>query len=131
MKNIKQDLDELRPEYKRSDFRGEFVRGKYAWTQLEFSEVVSLLIACIGEDEGLKFTRHSAGNYRAGQKLGDWTYKIDNANQITLQYWLNELRSIDEPITNPVCVTNAQERSDLHLLLLTHVRLLKNRVGAL
>ena len=130
MKNIKQDSDDLRPEYKRSDF-GEFVRGKYAWTQLEFSEVVSLLIACIGEDEGLMFTHHSVGNYRAGHKLGDWTYEIDNANQITLQYWLSESRSIDEPITNPACITNNQERLDLQHLLLTHVRFLKNRVAAL
>lgn len=36
--------DELRSEYKRSDFR-EFVRGKYATAQVEFVELVSLLIA--------------------------------------------------------------------------------------
>ncbi len=50
MKNIRQDFDEsLRREYRRSDF-GEMVRGKFATTQLEFSELVRLLLACIGED---------------------------------------------------------------------------------
>ena len=83
MKNIKRDSDNsLRPEYRRSDF-GEFVRGKYATTQVEFAELVRLLIACIGEDEGLEFTHHSIGNTRAGHKFGDWTYEIDNANKIT------------------------------------------------
>ena len=129
MKSVKQDSDDLRPEYDRSDFR-ELVLGKYAMTELEFADLVRLLITCVGEEEGVKFTHHSRGNYHVGHKLGDWTYEIDNANQITLRYWLNEFRSIEEPITNPACITSAKERSDLQHLLLTHVRLLKNRVGA-
>ena len=130
MKSIKQDSDDLRREYKRSDF-GEFVRGKYALTQLDFAELVSLLVACVGEDEGLRFTHHSIGNNLAGHEFGDWTYEIDNANQITLRYWLNEFRSIEEPISNSAFITTAQERSSLHDLLMKHARLLKDRVGAL
>ena len=131
MKNIKQDLgDSLRPEYERSDF-GEMVQGKYVTSHLQFAEVVRLLLTCIGEDEGLKFIHHSEGNSRAGRRPGDWTYEIDSANQITLRYWLTELGSIEEPISNPPCVNNAQERSDLQNLLLNHVRALKTRVVAL
>jgi len=131
MKNIRQDLDEsLRPEYRRSDF-GEMVRGKFATTQLEFSELVHLLLACIAEDVGVHFNHHSAGNVLADHKRGDWTYELDNANQITLRYWLSEFGSIDEPISNPPCVNTPQERSDLQNLLLDHVQALKNRVDAL
>src|SRR6185503_15999841 len=93
MKNIRQDFDDsLRPEYKRSDF-AEMVQGKYATTQLEFAEFVRLLLACIGEDEAVTFLHHSPGN---SHKVGDWTYEIDNANQITLRYWLNKFESIEE-----------------------------------
>ena len=131
MKNIKQDSDNsLRPEYRRSDF-GEMVKGKYAWTQLEFAELVRLLITCSGEDEDLKFTHYSTGNTLAGHRSGDWTYEIDNANQITLRYWLAEFRSIEEPISNPAVVTNAQERTELQALILKHMRLLKTKVHAL
>lgn len=131
MKNIRREVDDsLRPEYKRTDF-GEMVRGKFAVTEIEFSELVHLILACIGEDEGLDFVHYSRGNTLAGHKLGDWTYEIDGANQITLRYWLNEIRSIEEPISNPPCVTTPQERSDLQNLLLTHVRNLKLRVSAL
>ena len=131
MKNIRQDLDKsLRPEYRRSDF-GEMVRGKFATTQLEFFELVHLLLACIAEDVGLKFNRHSPGNILADHKRGDWTYELDNANQITLRYWLSEFGSIEEPISNPSCVITPQERSDLQNLLLDHVQALKNRVDAL
>ena len=131
MKNIRQDLDEsLRPEYRRSDF-GEMVRGKFATTQLEFFELVHLLLACIAEDVGVKFNHHSPGNSLADHKRGDWTYELDNANQITLRYWLSEFGSIEEPISNPSCVITPQERSDLQNLLLDHVQALKNRVDAL
>lgn len=99
-------------------------------TQIESAELVRLLLACIGEEEGLKFTHHFTGNF-AGQKLGDWTYEIDHASHITLRYWLNEFESLEEPILNPACVTTAQERSSLQDLLVQHVRLLKNRVRAL
>jgi len=131
MKNIRQDLDEsLRPEYRRSDF-GEMVRGKFATTPLELSELVCLLLTCIGEDVGLKFNHHSPGNLLVDPKRGDWTYELDNANQITLRYWLNEFGSIEERISNPPCVITPQERSDLQNLLLYHVQSLKNRVDAL
>ena len=131
MKNIREELDDsLRPEYTRSDF-GEMIQGKYATTQVDFAELAGLLLACIGEDENLTFTRHSAGNYLASHKQGDWTYEIDNANQITLRYWVNEFRSIDEQIANPSCITTPQERTELQNLLLTHVRKLKAKVGAL
>ena len=130
MKNIRQDLnDSLRSEYKRSDF-GEMVQGKYAATQLEFAELVRLLLACIGEDEGLNFVHHSVSN-RAGRRSGDWTYELDTANQITLRYWSGESESIEEPISNPPCVNNAQERSELQSLLFNHVRALKTRVETL
>jgi len=128
MKNIKQDFaDSLRAEYRRSDF-GEMARGKYATTPLEFSELVRLLLACIAEDLGLKFGYYSPGNH---SKSGDWTYELDNANQITLRYWLSEFGSIEEPISNPPCVTTPQERSTLQNLLLNHVQALKNKVDAL
>jgi len=130
MKNIRQDLnDSMRREYRRSDF-GKMVRGKYATTQLELAELVNLLITCIGEDFGLKFI-HSNNNQIANHKRGDWTYELDNDNQITLRYWLNDFGSIEEPISNPPCVTTSQERSDLQSLLLHHVQALKNKVDAL
>src|SRR5215510_2956137 len=101
MKNIRQDLDDsLRPEYRRSDF-GEMVQGKYATTHLDFAELVRLFLTCIGEDEELKFVHRSPSNDLAAHKAGDWTYEIDNANQITLRYWINEFGSIEEPISNP------------------------------
>ena len=131
MKNLRTDTsDSLRPEYRRSDF-GEMVRGKYARTQVEFAELVQLFIACIGEETGLKFVHYSPGNRLSGHNLGDWTYEFDNSNQITLRYWLNELSSLEESISNPPCVTTDQERSDLHNLLFDHVQALRTRVDAL
>ena len=128
MKNIRQDVgDTLRREYSRTDF-GEMVRGKYATTQLEFAELVRLLLTCIAEDAGLKFIHHSPGNQLADHRFGDWTYELDNANQITLRYWLSEFGSIAEPISNPPSITTEQERSDLHRLLLAHLQALRNRV---
>ena len=127
MKNIKQDFDELRPEYRRSDF-GEMVKGKYANTQVDFAELVRLLLVCIGEDEDLKFMHYSPGNHLAGHKQGNWTYEMDNANQITLRYWLSATGNIEEPISNSPCVTTPQERTDLQNLLISHVRNLKGKV---
>ena len=128
MKNVRQDLDDsLRSEYRRSDFR-EMTQGKYAYTQLEFAELVRLLVTCAGEDEKVIFLHHSSGNVLAGHKRGDWTYEIDNANQITLRYWVNEFGNIEERITNPPCITTPEERSDLQKLILNHVRNLKARV---
>lgn len=130
MKNVRQDLeDSLRAGYRRSDF-GEMVKGKYASTQVAFTELVRLLIACIGEDEGLTLTHHSIGNHRAAHKAGDWTYEMDDTNQITLRYWLNEFQSLEEPISNPACATT-EERSHLQELLSKHMRLLKTKVDAL
>ena len=127
MKSIRHDTDDLRSKYKRSDF-GEMVQGKYAETQLEFAELVRLLLACIGEDEDLQFSRHSIGNCLVGHNSGDWTYELDNANQITLRYWLAEFSSIDEPILNPTSATTPAERSELQNVLLKHVRALKSKV---
>jgi len=127
MKNVRQDFsDSLRPEYRRSDL-GDLIRGKYATTQVEFTELVRLLLACAGEDENVNFLQHFPNNQLAGRKPGDWTYEIDKTNQITLRYWLNEFRSIAESISNPPCVTTPEERSDLQKLILKHVRILKAR----
>ncbi|HKU76432.1 MAG TPA: hypothetical protein VJR02_21150 [Pyrinomonadaceae bacterium] len=131
MKNLKQDnSDSLRPEYRRSDF-GNMVRGKYADAQVALPELAQLFLACIGEDAGLKFIYHSHGSNPNGHKPGDWTYECDNANQITLRYWVSEFSSIEEPVSNPTCVTTAQEKSDFHNLLVNHVQALRTRVDAL
>lgn len=127
MKNIKPDFDDLRPEYRRSDF-GEVITGKHALIDLELAEFVRLLIACIGEDEGLKFTKHAGGNSLSGGMSGAWTFEIDSADQITLRYWLNEFSSIEEPVWNPSGVTTPHERAALQALLEKHVRNLKTRV---
>jgi hypothetical protein len=129
MKNIKPELDDsMRAEYKRSDF-GEIVRGKYAATQVDFAELTALLLAVIGEDDGIKFTHHSIGNYLADHRAGEWTYEIDNANQITLRYWLDYLRNISEEISNPPCVITPKERSELQSALLEGVKKLKAKVS--
>lgn len=129
MKNIRQDFDDLRPEYRRTDF-GEIVKGKHAYVHLEVGEFARLLVACIGEDEALSFIHHSAGSL-ASRKPGDWTYELDNANQITLRYWVSEFSNISESISNPACVITPEERADLQNLLTRHVRILKARVAAL
>lgn len=41
-KNKRLENDELRPEYKRADFKGPFVRGKYAKKLRESSNIVVL-----------------------------------------------------------------------------------------
>ena len=129
MKKVDPDIEDwMRPEYNRSDL-GELVRGKYANTQLEFSELVRLLLACIGEDEDIHFTHHSPGNSLDKHQLGEWTYEIDNGNQITLRYWLGEFRSIEEAVTNSPLVTNPNERTKLQNLLQEHVRALKAKVA--
>lgn len=119
-------IDELRPQYKRSDF-AKFVRG--AVTQVEFTERVALFLACIGEDEQIRFTHHSIGNYLANQQSGDWTYEIDNANQVTLRYWLNSLGNIDLKVTNPPCIITAEDNSNLINALTMGVRALKAKVA--
>jgi hypothetical protein len=130
MKNIEVDPeDTLRPEYKRSDF-GEIIRGKYATTQVDFHQLTGVLLACIGEDEGVKFTHHSTGNRHADRKFGDWTYEIDNGNQITLRYWLSEFGSIEVSISNPTCYTTPKVRTELQDALLKGVTNLKTKVAA-
>ena len=127
MKNIKRDLDDsLRPEYRRSDF-GEMVRGKYATTQVEFTELVRLLIACIGEDENLTISYHPTGNQVTTRKRGDWTYEFDHACQVTLRFWLNDLENLNEAVAIPAPVIASRERLELKDLLLQHVRNLKTR----
>ena len=131
MKNIKQDIgDSLRPEYQRSDF-GEMVRGKYAKKQVDFAELVPLLLGCIGEDEGLTFMHYSPGKLAANRQPGEWTYEIDEADQITLRYWCTEDQSHKEVIVNPPHVTDSHGRSELQTLLQNHVRALKTRVETL
>jgi len=130
MKNIKSELDDWgRPEYKRSDF-GEMVRGKYAAAQVDFTELTALLLTVIGEDDGIKFSHHSIGNSLADRHFGDWTYEIDNANQITLRYWLNEFRGIEEAISNPSVVATPKERKDLQQALFKGVSDLRAKVAA-
>jgi uncharacterized DUF497 family protein len=131
MKKVRHDLDDtLRAEYRRSDF-GEMIQGKHATAQIEFAELVRLLLACIGEDEGLKFINHSSERQLAGHRPGDWSYQIDDANQITLRYWINELGSVEERISNTGCITTPEERLELQNLLVKHVRSLKAKVRAL
>jgi len=127
MKNIEveSEVGELRPEYNRSDF-GEFVRG--AVTQVEFAERVALLLACIGENEGIKFTHHSIGNYLANQQSGDWTYEIDNGNQVTLRYWLDSLANIEVTISNPPCIFTDEDNHKLQTALADGVSALKSKV---
>ncbi len=130
MKNISRELDDsLRPEYRRADF-GELVKGKYAWTQLEFADLVHVLITFVAEEEGVNVTRHSSGNYLASHQSGDWTYELDNSNQITLRYWFSEFGNVEEPLSNLPCITTPQQRLDLQNLLTTHIKALKARVGA-
>ena len=130
MKNVEADPeDTLRPEYKRSDF-GEVIRGKYATTQVDFHQLTGVLLTCIGEDEGVSFMHYSPGNRHANHKNGDWTYEIDNSNQITLRYWLNEFRSIEEAISNPTVVMTPKERTELQQALFNGVTDLRAKVAA-
>jgi hypothetical protein len=131
MKNIEVDPeDTLRPEYKRSDF-GEIIRGKYATTQVDFHQLTGALLACIGEDEGVKFLNHSTGNRLANHKSADWTYEIDNGNQITLRYWLSEFGNIEVAISNPPTVITPKDRMELQDALLKGVIALKTKMAAL
>ena len=131
MRNIKPELEDwMRPEYKRSDL-GELVRGKYAVTQVDFAELTALLLSCIGEDEGIKFIHHAIGNYLADHKLGEWTYEIDNANQITLRYWLDSLESVREELSNPPCLMTAGDNEKLQSALVEGVRGLQAKVADL
>jgi uncharacterized DUF497 family protein len=127
MKNIKPDFeDSLRSEYRRSDL-GELSRGKYVVSQVQFIQLVGLLLACIGEDDGIRFEFRSTGEH----KRGEWTYETDNANQITLRYWLNSKQSEFEKLENPPRVMNAKERDTLQAALTEAHNKLKLRIGVL
>ncbi len=131
MKSIKKVFDDsLRPEYRRSDF-GKMIKGKYEAAQVEFTELARLLVTSIGEGQGLNFRHHSSGSSLAGHKRGDWTYELDNANKITLRYWVNQFRSLAEHVPNQPSVTTPEERVDFQNLIATHVGILKTRVDAL
>src|SRR5678816_1524189 len=131
MKKIRPEMDDwLRPEYRRSDF-GELVRGKYAATQVQFAELVSLILGCLGEDQNIVFERHSTGNNLAEHKRGDWTYEIDNGNQITLRYWLNEFGNLAEPVSNSPVISTLSERTKLQNQLIEHFSSLKAKVAEL
>jgi len=127
MKNLKSEIDDLRPEYNRSDF-GEIVRGKYGATQVDFADLVNLLLSCIAEDDGLRFSPHQVGNFMANRRFGEWTYEIGVSNQITLRYWLDSLRSIEVSITNPACVMDPKEKAELQASLIDGVEELMNKV---
>lgn len=130
MKNIEHEVeDDLRPEYKRSDF-GELVRGKYGVTQVEFAELCGLLLACIAEDEGLIFSHHSIGNYLADHRHGEWTFEIDNSNQITLRFWLTEFSSICEELSNPPSIVSPEHQALLQTALVNGVKRLKEKAAA-
>jgi hypothetical protein len=131
MSNSQSELNDwLRPEYKRSDF-GEIIQGKYATTEVDFHQLTGALLACIGEDEGVKFMHYSIVNRLANHRSGDWTYEIDNANQITLRYRLSEFGSTEEAIINPPNVTTPHGRTELQDALLKGVMSLKTKVAAL
>lgn len=129
MKKVKSELNDWgRPEYRRSDF-GEIIRGKYATTQVDFHQLTGALLACIGEDEGIQFIHHSIGNYMADHRSGEWMYEIDNANQITLRYWLDSLKNVSEEVSNPPCVMTTKERAELQEALLKGVTNLRAKAS--
>jgi hypothetical protein len=131
MKNIRQDAnDSLRPEYRRSDF-GEMTRGKYAGAQIEFAELVYLLLTCISEDEGVRFINPSSHNQSVKLHPGDWTYEIGEANQVTLRYQINEGADVEEKVASFSPVATSQDRTELQKLLQVHVSNLKAKVDAL
>jgi hypothetical protein len=124
---VEPEIDELRSEYKRSDF-GKFVGG--AVTQVEFAELVSLLLACIGQDEGIAFQIQSEGNSFQLPTAGDWTYEMGHSDsQITLRHWLGAWNNISEQISNPPCIVTAEDNNNLIDALTTGVRALKDKVA--
>ena len=129
MKNIKQDDDDLLPEYDRSFFANA-VRGKYANAEFEFAGVARALIYCVAELERLRFTDESEVD-DCDRRPGDWTYEIDKANRITLRYWVSKFSTIEEPMagTNPSSITPKQSE-ELQKLLTTHIQALKAKVAA-
>ena len=129
MKNIKSELfDSLRSEYQRSDF-GEIVRGKYAATQVDFHQLTNVLLTSIGEDEGVKILDQSMGQPLTPHQPGDWKYKIDKAQLITLRFWLSEFASIDQPLSNPTNVITSRDRRELQAALLKGMTVLRKKVA--
>ena len=127
MKNLEaeSEVDDLRSGYTRADFK-KFVRG--AVTEVDFAERVALLLSCIGEDENVRFAHHSIGNHFADHQRGDWTYEIDNANQVTLRYWLNSINSIEMSNPNPPCILTAEDNDKLIDSLGQSIRSLKAKL---
>ena len=72
---------------------------------------------------------YSPGNRHANHKHGDWTYEIDNSNQITLRYWLSEFGSLEEAISNPPAVMTPKDRTELQDALLKGVTSLKTKLA--
>jgi hypothetical protein len=125
MKNIRQEFDDsLRREYKRSDF-DDLVRGKHGVTEVEFADLTGLLLSCIGEEEDITFSISSIGDYLASHTAGEWTYEIDNANQITLRYWLSASNNVSEILSNPPCVMTSQDKAQLQDALVSGVARLR------
>jgi hypothetical protein len=79
----------------------------------------------------MKFIHHSIGNYLAQHKPGEWTYEIDNANQITLRYWLSEFGSVEEAVSNPTSVMTPTDRTELQNALHKGVIGLKTKLTEL
>ena len=92
-------------------------------------ELTGLLLACIAEDEGLEFKYHSHASVFADRTQGDWTYEADNHNQVTLRYWRNPTTSFAEKVSNPVAVSNAEERKELQAALTQGVQNLKAKIS--
>ena len=129
MRKITSETDDwLRSEYRREDL-GDFVQGKYPISEVEFAQLVALLMAMIGEDNDIQIEPLSKSNHLARRTEGDWTYELDHANQISLHYWQSEFTSIVEHISNPPCVTTDLERQQLQRMLSHHVRALKAKVS--
>lgn len=123
--DLESQIKDLRSEYRRSDFL-HFVRG--AGTEIELAERIALLLGCIGEEEHINFSHHSIGNYLAEHQEGDWTYEIDNANQVTLRHWFSSKGSIAVNLTNPPVIITAEDNHNLIEALATGVRTLQTKV---
>lgn len=73
---------------------------------------------------------HSTSNRLADHKSGDWTYEIDNANQVTLRYWVSEFDSIEEAVSKPPSVMTPNDKRELHDALFKGLMDLKTKVVA-
>lgn len=127
MKNteVESEIDELRPEYKGSDF-GKFDRG--AVKKVDFAERVAILLACIGGEEKLTFVPRSfASPLTINVATGHM--KSIMAIRWTLRYWLSSLHNIEVSMTNPQCIFTAEDNNNLIDALTTGVRTLMAKVA--